>query len=48
MKLTGVPLSGDAEIISALLGKHVQVGNLGAAAAKAQAEAGKAANYLQF
>jgi tripartite-type tricarboxylate transporter receptor subunit TctC len=41
LKLIGVPLKGDAEIISALLGKHVEVGSLGAASAKAQAQAGK-------
>jgi tripartite-type tricarboxylate transporter receptor subunit TctC len=48
LKLTGVPLSGDAEIVSALLGKHVQVGNLGAAAAKAQADAGKLRIIFSF
>ncbi len=48
LKLTGVPLAGDAEIISALLGKHVQIGNLGAASAKAQAEAGKLRIIFSF
>ena len=41
LKLIGVPLKGDGEIISALLGKHVAVGSLGAGTARAQAEAGK-------
>ncbi|HEX2964635.1 MAG TPA: tripartite tricarboxylate transporter substrate binding protein [Syntrophorhabdaceae bacterium] len=48
LKLTGVPMAGDAEIISALIGKHVQIGNLGAAAAKAQAEAGKLRIIFSF
>jgi tripartite-type tricarboxylate transporter receptor subunit TctC len=48
MKLIGVPLSGDAEIISSLLGNHVAVGNLGAASAKAQAQAGKLRIIFSF
>jgi tripartite-type tricarboxylate transporter receptor subunit TctC len=46
--LTPVPLKGDSEIIAALLGKHVQVGTLGAVSAKAQAEAGKLRILFSF
>lgn len=48
LKLTGVPLKGDAEIVSSLLGKHVAIGTLGNAVAKAQAEAGKLRILFSF
>lgn len=48
LKLTGVPLKGDAEIVSSLLGKHVAIGTLGNAIAKAQAEAGKLRILFSF
>ena len=48
MKLTSVPFKGDAEVISAILGNHVAVGNLSAVAARAQAEAGKLRIIFSF
>jgi tripartite-type tricarboxylate transporter receptor subunit TctC len=48
LKLIGVPLKGDSEIISAILGKHVTIGSLSAASAKAQAEAGKLRILFSF
>jgi tripartite-type tricarboxylate transporter receptor subunit TctC len=48
LKLTPVPLKGDSEIISALLGKHIQIGSLGAVSAKAQADAGKLRILFSF
>jgi tripartite-type tricarboxylate transporter receptor subunit TctC len=48
LKLIGVPMKGDAEIISGLLGKHITIGSLSAASAKAQAEAGKLRILLSF
>jgi tripartite-type tricarboxylate transporter receptor subunit TctC len=48
LKLTGVPLKGDAEIITDLLGKHVQIGSLSAAAARPQAEGGKLRILFSF
>ena len=48
LKLIPVPLKGDAEIIPALLGNHIQLGSLSAAAARAQAEAGKLRILLSF
>jgi tripartite-type tricarboxylate transporter receptor subunit TctC len=39
--LTGIPLKGDAEILPALLGKHVPIGVLSPQTAKIQATAGK-------
>ncbi len=48
LRLIGVPLKGDAEIIPAILGKHVTVGSLSAASAKAQAEAGKIRILFSF
>ena len=46
--MTPVPLKGDAEIIPALLGNHVQIGSLSAVAARAQAEGGKLRILLSF
>ena len=43
-----VPLNGDAEIIPAVLGKHLPIGSFGAAAAKAQADAGKLRILMSF
>jgi tripartite-type tricarboxylate transporter receptor subunit TctC len=48
LKLTPVPLKGDSEIIAGLLGKHIQVGTIGAASAKAQAEGGKLKILFSF
>ena len=48
LKLTGVPLKGDAEIVTNLLGKHVQIGTLAAATARPQAEAGKLRILFSF
>ncbi len=48
LKLIGVPLKGDAEIITDLLGKHVTIGSLSAGMAKAQADAGKLRILLSF
>ena len=48
LKLTGVPLKGDAEIITNLLGKHVQIGTLAAGTARPQAEAGKLRILFSF
>jgi tripartite-type tricarboxylate transporter receptor subunit TctC len=41
LRLTPVPLKGDSEIIAGLLGKHIQVGTVGAVSGRAQAEGGK-------
>jgi tripartite-type tricarboxylate transporter receptor subunit TctC len=48
LKLTPVPLKGDAEIISGLLGNHVAVGSLSTTSAKAQADAGKLRILFHF
>jgi tripartite-type tricarboxylate transporter receptor subunit TctC len=48
LKLTPVPLKGDSEIIAGLLGKHIQVGTIGAASAKAQTEGGKLRILFSF
>jgi tripartite-type tricarboxylate transporter receptor subunit TctC len=48
LKLVPVPLNGDAEIIPAVLGKHLPIGSFGAAAAKAQADAGKLRILMSF
>ena len=48
LRLTPVPLKGDAEIISGLLGKHIEVGTIGAASARAQAEGGKLRILFSF
>ncbi|HVN94827.1 MAG TPA: tripartite tricarboxylate transporter substrate binding protein [Syntrophorhabdaceae bacterium] len=48
LKLIGVPMKGDSEIISALLGKHVAIGSLSAGMAKAQADAGKLRILFSF
>jgi tripartite-type tricarboxylate transporter receptor subunit TctC len=48
LKLIGVPMKGDSEIIPALLGKHVAIGSLSAALAKAQAQAGKLRILFSF
>jgi tripartite-type tricarboxylate transporter receptor subunit TctC len=48
LKLVGVPLNGDAEVVPAVLGKHVPVGVFGAAAFKAQMEAGKVRALMSF
>lgn len=48
LKLTPVPLKGDAEIISGLLGNHVAIGSLSTTSAKAQADAGKLRILFHF
>lgn len=48
LKLVAVPLNGDAEIVPAVLGKHLPIGSFGAAAAKAQADAGKLRILMSF
>jgi tripartite-type tricarboxylate transporter receptor subunit TctC len=48
LKLTPVPLKGDAEIISGLLGKHVAIGSLSTTSAKQQADAGKLRIIFHF
>jgi tripartite-type tricarboxylate transporter receptor subunit TctC len=48
LKLIAVPLNGDAEVIPAVLGKHLPIGSFGAAAAKAQADAGKLRILMSF
>jgi tripartite-type tricarboxylate transporter receptor subunit TctC len=48
LKMVGVPLNGDAEVVPAVLGKHVPVGVFGAAAFKAQMEAGKVRALMSF
>lgn len=48
LKLIGVPLKGDSEIIAALLGKHVAIGSMSVALSKAQAEAGKLRILFSF
>jgi tripartite-type tricarboxylate transporter receptor subunit TctC len=48
LKLIGVPYKGDGETIPALLGKHVSLAVIGAAAAKAQADAGKIRILFSF
>jgi tripartite-type tricarboxylate transporter receptor subunit TctC len=48
LKLIGVPLKGDSEIISGLLGKHVAIGSLSTTSAKQQADAGKLRIIFHF
>lgn len=48
LKLIPVPLKGDAEVVPAVLGKHIPVGLFGAAAAKAQLDAGKIRALMSF
>ena len=48
LKLTAVAMNGDAEVIPALLGKHVPIGVTGGAAGKAQANAGKLRILMSF
>jgi len=48
LKLIPVPLKGDSEIISALLGNHVAIGSLSTTSAKAQADAGKLRILFHF
>jgi tripartite-type tricarboxylate transporter receptor subunit TctC len=48
LKMTAVAFNGDAEAIPAVLGKHVAIASLGAAAAKAQADAGKLRILMSF
>ena len=48
LKMVGVPLQGDAEVIPAVLGKHLPIGVFGGAAAKAQADAGKIRILMSF
>lgn len=48
LKLTPVAMNGDAEVIPALLGKHVPIGVTGGAAGKAQAAAGKLRILMSF
>jgi tripartite-type tricarboxylate transporter receptor subunit TctC len=48
LKMVAVPLNGDAEVIPAVLGKHLPIGSFGAAAAKAQADAGKLRILMSF
>ena len=40
LKMVFVPLQGDAEVVPAVLGKHIPIGIFGCPAAKAQADAG--------
>jgi tripartite-type tricarboxylate transporter receptor subunit TctC len=48
LKLIPVPLKGDSEIISGLLGNHVAIGSLSTTSAKAQADAGKLRILFHF
>jgi tripartite-type tricarboxylate transporter receptor subunit TctC len=48
LKLIGLPLKGDAEIITALLGKNATIGSLSTTSAKVQADAGKLRIILSF
>jgi tripartite-type tricarboxylate transporter receptor subunit TctC len=48
LKMIHVPFKGDAEVITALLGKHVPVGVFSAFSAKAQAAAGKLRIIFSF
>lgn len=48
LKMIGVPFKGDGETVPALLGKHVPVAVIGAAAAKPQADAGKLRILFSF
>jgi tripartite-type tricarboxylate transporter receptor subunit TctC len=48
LKMIGVPFKGDGETVPALLGKHVPVAVVGAAAAKSQADAGKLRILFSF
>ncbi|MBI5440301.1 MAG: tripartite tricarboxylate transporter substrate binding protein [Deltaproteobacteria bacterium] len=48
LKLIGVPLKGDGEILPALLGKHVPIATLSVGAAKPQIEAGKLRALFSF
>jgi tripartite-type tricarboxylate transporter receptor subunit TctC len=48
LKLAPVALKGDAEVVPAVLGKHIPIGVLGGAAAKAQLQAGKIRVLMSF
>ncbi len=48
LKLVGVPFKTDPEIIAALLGKHIPVGSISAAAIKGPLEAGKLKVLFSF
>jgi tripartite-type tricarboxylate transporter receptor subunit TctC len=48
LKMISVPMKGDAEIISFLLGKHIAVGAMSTASARAQADAGKLRILFSF
>jgi len=48
LKLVGVPLKGDAEVVPAILGKHVPIGLFSSAPAKAQLDAGKIRALMSF
>jgi len=48
LRMVSVPLNGDAELVPALLGKHIPIATLSAAAAKAQADAGKVQILMSF
>ena len=48
LKLTAVPLKGDPEIITNLIGNHIQVGTLAAGTARPQAEGGKLRILFSF
>jgi tripartite-type tricarboxylate transporter receptor subunit TctC len=48
LKLVGVPLKGDAEVVPAVLGKHVPIGVFSAGPAKAQLDAGKVRALMSF
>jgi tripartite-type tricarboxylate transporter receptor subunit TctC len=48
LKLIGIPYKGDGETVPALLGKHVPLAVIGAAAAKSQADAGKIRILFSF
>jgi len=48
LRMVQVPYNGDAELVPAVLGKHVPIGVFGAAAAKAQLDAGKIRALMSF
>jgi tripartite-type tricarboxylate transporter receptor subunit TctC len=48
LKMIDVPLKGDSEVISALLGNHVAIGSMSSASAKIQADAGKLRILFSF
>lgn len=48
LRMIQVPYNGDAELVPAVLGKHVPIGVFGAAAAKAQLDAGKIRALMSF